>query len=120
MFKRVLRRIGRAFSSDKAKVKVKSKGSGKDGGKAETAAERYRTLRDAEVPLVANAPPEKLCGITKGMSAEEIEKQLTQLYRRHNRAASSLDPKLREEAEVMLDAIVEMRLKYLAPADAKG
>ena len=110
---RILRSIGRIFSPGK-------KGDAKGDAKSESASDRYQSIRDAEVILPANATPEKLCGITKGMELEEIEKQLTQLYRRHNRAASSLDPKLREEAEVMLDAIVEMRMKYLNPTGAEG
>ena len=38
---------------------------------------------------------------------------LAKLYRRHNRAASSLNPDLRVQAERMLDAIVEVRHRYL-------
>ncbi|MDG2125620.1 MAG: hypothetical protein P8J87_18095 [Verrucomicrobiales bacterium] len=59
------------------------------------------------------SPPEHLCGLRDGMTPKELQDQLALLYKRHNRAASSLDPKLRKEAEIMLDAIVECRKKYL-------
>lgn len=59
------------------------------------------------------APPEHLCGLTPGMTPEEIRDRLALLYRRHNRAASSLDAELREEAEIMLDAVVRCRETFL-------
>ncbi len=58
-------------------------------------------------------PGEELCELRDGMTAAELQAHLGMLYRRHNRAASSLDPKLRREANIMLDAIVAMRQKYL-------
>lgn len=57
--------------------------------------------------------PEVLCGIDKNMPITEIESKLSALYRRHNRAASSLDPKLREESELMLEAIATLKERYL-------
>jgi hypothetical protein len=59
------------------------------------------------------ASPEDLCGITPDMTQEQISAQLAMLYRRHNRAASSLEAHLRAEAEVMLDMVARMRQKYL-------
>ncbi|MDB6007285.1 MAG: hypothetical protein JWR15_4272 [Prosthecobacter sp.] len=56
--------------------------------------------------------PEDLCGITPKMAKDEIKAQLKLLFRRYNRSASSLDAKLRSEAEQMLNAIVEMREKH--------
>ena len=54
--------------------------------------------------------PESLCGIDPAkMSPDEIRATLAQLYKRHNQAAGSLNPELREEAERMLDAIVHCR-----------
>ena len=61
----------------------------------------------------ATATAEELCGLRDGMTHEELRAQLSKLYRRHNRAASSLNPELRAEAERMLDAIVEIRHRYL-------
>ncbi len=58
--------------------------------------------------------PEAICDIDpKKMSPEEIRKRLAELFRRHNQAEASLDPALREEARVMLDAIVVCRQKYV-------
>ena len=45
------------------------------------------------------------------MTRDEIKARLALLYRRYNRATSSLDAKLRAEAEVMLDAVVALREK---------
>jgi len=75
--------------------------------------------------LDRSSPPEQLCGLTPGMSQEEIRDHLAMLYRRHNRAASSLEAGLREEAEIMLDAVVRCRETFLgmpaaSPADPKG
>ncbi len=56
-----------------------------------------------------DSPPEALCGLTPGMSTDEIRERLALLYRRHNRAASSLEAEMREEAEIMLDAVVRCR-----------
>ena len=63
--------------------------------------------------LDPSQPPEILCDLRDGMTEEELQQQLAALYKRHNRAASSLDPKRRREAEIMLDAVVECRKKYL-------
>jgi len=72
-------------------------------------------VREASCRPILNrsAPPEEICGLTPGMSTEEIRDHLAMLYRRHNRAASSLDADLREEAEIMLDAVVRCRETFL-------
>lgn len=57
--------------------------------------------------------PEGLCGIHPSMGRDEIRNRLATLYKRHNAAASSLDETMREEAEMMLDAIVHCREKYV-------
>lgn len=61
------------------------------------------------------APPEEICGITSGMSKEDIRKRLALLYKRYNRATSSLDAGLRAEAEKTLDAVVAVREKTFGP-----
>lgn len=68
--------------------------------------------KEASKALDPKASPELICGVTAGMSREEIHERLAMLYRRHNRAASSLDAKLRDEAEVMLEAISVLREKH--------
>jgi hypothetical protein len=45
------------------------------------------------------------------MNKDQIRDRLKLLYRRYNRAASSLDAKTRAEADKMLDAIVKVREK---------
>ncbi|MCX6856653.1 MAG: hypothetical protein NTV80_17315 [Verrucomicrobia bacterium] len=55
--------------------------------------------------------PEELCDITPKMSKDQIQAQLKLLYRRYNRSASSLDSKIRKEADDMLTAIVVVREK---------
>ena len=57
--------------------------------------------------------PEMMCGIRPGMTRDEIKSHLAELYRRYNRAASSLDAARRTEAEDMLNAIVVCREKYV-------
>jgi hypothetical protein len=59
--------------------------------------------------------PEDLCGIGPKMPRDEVKARLALLYRRYNRATSSLDAKLRAEAETMLDAIVAVREKTFGP-----
>ena len=49
------------------------------------------------------------------MAPEDIKARLALLYRRYNRAASSLDAKVRAEADTMLDAIVAVREKTFGP-----
>jgi hypothetical protein len=60
---------------------------------------------------VAPRTPEELCEITPKMPRDQIAARLKLLYRRYNRGASSLDPKVRAEADRMLDAIVVVREK---------
>ena len=56
---------------------------------------------------------EDICGLREGMTYDELDTLLKMLYRRHNRAASSLDDTKRAEADIVLDAIVEIRQRYL-------
>lgn len=58
------------------------------------------------------ASAEALCGIQVKMSQAEVAARLKLLFRRYNRGASSLDAKMREESETMLNAIVEVREKF--------
>lgn len=67
-------------------------------------------------PAAAQVEPprsaEELCDITPKMSKDEIKDKLKVLFRRYNRSASSLDAKIRAEADKMLDAIVAVREKH--------
>jgi hypothetical protein len=74
--------------------------------------------KEKERPRPAPAPsisPEEVCGVTSGMNKDQVRARLALLYRRHNRASSSLDAKLRAEAEKMLSAIVQVREKHFGP-----
>lgn len=81
-------------------------------GTGATPKAREDWARKAAQKIDPGATPEELCGITENMSKEEISAQLAMLYRRHNRAASSLEASLRDEAEIMLEVIAMMREKY--------
>ncbi len=93
-------------------------GSHKPAAEAKPAAKAGSLLDKVNkgTPVVAKAEPasspEDLCGITPKMPKDEIKAQLKMLFRRYNRSASSLDAKLRGEADQMLDAIVQVREKH--------
>lgn len=61
----------------------------------------------------AGKTPEELCNVEPTMPVDEIRARLAKLFTRHNRAASSFDLELRAEAEIMLQAIVLLREKYI-------
>lgn len=73
------------------------------------------TTKEKKTPIKASQTPEERCGVTAKMSKDEIRARLALLYRRYNRATSSLDAGLRAEAEDMLDAIVAVREKTFGP-----
>lgn len=78
--------------------------------------QRISRLIDIIQPAAQAGPTaEEICGIASRMPKDEIRRRLALLYRRYNRAASSLDPKLRHEAERMLDAIVTVRENVFGP-----
>lgn len=90
-------------------------GSGKavGAGKPGAAAPSGSGSGSPRSPQAARSP-ETLCGIDpKKMDREEIRRRLAELFRRHNAAEASLHPELREEARLMLDAIVACRQKYV-------
>lgn len=63
----------------------------------------------------AGPSPEEICGVTSKMSKDEVRTRLAFLYKRYNRATSSLNAKLREEANEVLDAVVAVREKVFGP-----
>lgn len=92
---------------------------GKPASAAKPAAAKSGSLLDkvnkgapVTAPVETPKSAEELCGITAKMPKDEIRAQLKLLFRRYNRSASSLDAKIRGEADRMLDAIVQIREKH--------
>lgn len=83
--------------------------------KGAKAADKKAAKSAAKAPTKQPPTAEELCGVTSKMGKDEVRQKLALLYRRYNRATSSLDAKLRSEAEVMLDAIVAVREKVIGP-----
>lgn len=81
-------------------------------GPAAASSAKDKWIEQSSLPLSRRDSPEALCGITPEMTLDEIRERLAKLYQRHNRAASSLDPKLREEAEFMLETLAGLRDRY--------
>ena len=62
--------------------------------------------------IFGKVTPETMCELDLDkMDRNAIKDHLAMLYKRHNHAAGSLNPELREEAEKMLDAIAYCRDK---------
>lgn len=121
MFKKVIQSISKSLSGKPAPTtpaparqtapapsRANPEPAGRTGGKSVL-------QRLASTPAAAptgSQTPEGLCGIAAGMTKSEISARLKLLYRRYNRAASSLDASTRAEADRMLDAIVQVREKH--------
>lgn len=76
---------------------------------------KTREKAAAASPEKKKKTPDELCGITSKMGKNEIRERLALLYKRYNRASSSLDAGVRAEAEEMLNAIVVVREKVFGP-----
>lgn len=111
MFRKVFQSLSRSLGSSKSPKAPPRSVS--EGSVLEKMIKQKGVPQRAPAEAAAGAETaEQLCGITRGMSKPEIAARLKKLYRRYNRAASSLDAKLRAESERMLDAIVEVREKH--------
>lgn len=109
MFRKVIESLSRSLSTSKKTTRARPR-RGSGGSVLEEMVKSPG--RAAAAPVTGNESAEQLCGIQPGMKKDEISALLKKLYRRHNRAASSLNPALRAESERMLDAIVEVREKH--------
>jgi hypothetical protein len=108
MFK-ILKSLSKSLSGQKAAAEAKKSvaNTPKNGVLGQVARGK------APAPAAAKSKTaEELCEITRKMSKDEINARLKLLFRRFNRGASSLDAKVREEAEIMLNAVVEVREKH--------
>ena len=111
MFKKLLQSLSRSQSS--APAATAKPPAPKSGPMPPSKASGIlNRIVKGEAAAAAPGTPEQLCEITPKMSRDEINERLKLLYRRYNRCASSLDAKLKAEAERMLDAIVEVREKH--------
>lgn len=113
MFKKIVQSISKSLHKPEAK------------GTKPSAATKNIEPRKSDAPLkkIIDAPapatkietpksPEELCGIEPKWNKDQVKERLKLLYRRYNRAASSLDNSTRAEADSMLDAIVAVREKH--------
>ena len=105
MFK-ILKSLSKSLGGSKPAAETKST------AKAGSLLDKVNKGAPATAKAAPAQSPEELCGITPKMAKDEIKAQLKLLFRRYNRSASSLDAKLRSEADQMLDAIVQMREKH--------
>ena len=120
MFKKVLQSISKSLqrqADPKPVAKpapIPAKPEPAPAAKAAPAPAESALKKIAAPPAPAPEPPkspDELCGIEPKMNKDQIRDRLKLLYRRYNRAASSLDAKTRAEADKMLDAIVKVREK---------
>jgi hypothetical protein len=119
MFQKILSSLGKTFGSKNSKPPVTQSTRSAAAAPTEENISGKKGLPEKNVvkrDLPGRSPsPESICGINVKMPKYEIKKRLAVLYRRYNRAASSLDAKMRAESEMMLDAIVKVREKYFDP-----
>ncbi len=116
MFKKVLQSLTKAFGAKITAPPVNRASSTARSGDSDTGKKGLPESDAVKSDAPPKAPsPESLCGITVKMPKYEIRKRLAVLYRRYNRAASSLDAGMRAESEMMLDAIVKVREKHFDP-----
>lgn len=107
MFK-ILKSLSKSLGSKSAEAPPPAAPS-KSGG---TLLDKVNKGAPASAKVEPPKNPDELCGITPKMSKDEVKARLKVLFRRYNRSASSLDAKIRAEAEKMLDAIVTVREKH--------
>lgn len=123
MFKRVIESISKSLGGSKAPAKpptkpnlAPSKSTAAPAFGPAAAPSKVSSLLEKVAGVkphsARSSTPEDLCEITPRMSKDEIRARLKLLYRRYNRAASSLDNTVRAEADKMLDAIVAIREKH--------
>ncbi len=111
MFKKVLQSLSKSLNKPAAAPQSPAPASAPVAGSRNPAP----AARGAPPAPVAPSKPktvEDLLGIDAKMSKDQIRDRLKLLYRRYNRAASSLDNNTRAEADSMLDAIVTVREKH--------
>jgi len=106
MFKKILQSLSKSQAA-----KVPAASVSKPAAETPKPGAVLQKISKAAAPA-ASQTPEEMCEITPKMPKDQIHARLKLLYRRYNRSASSLDPKIRQEADTMLDAIVKVREKF--------
>lgn len=111
MFKKILQSLSK---SQQAKAQPPASSTAEVSAPSSRAGSSDRSTKPSVASAVTNAPqtPDDLCEVTPKMTKDQIQARLKLLYRRFNRSASSLDPKIRDEADRMLNAIVLVREKH--------
>lgn len=113
MFKKIVQSISKSLNKPEAKdTKPSAATKNIEPKKAETPLKKIIEAPAPAAKVEAPKTPEELCGIEPKMGKDQIKERLKLLYRRYNRAASSLDNSTRGEADAMLDAIVAVREKH--------
>ena len=118
MFKNVFQSISKSLKKQVDTPAAEKKPA--KGAEKQSAAEAKKASAAPAAPAAAPQPlkveppksAEELCGVEGKMNKEQVRERLRLLYRRYNRAASSLNAATRAEAERMLDAIVSVREKH--------
>ena len=77
---------------------------------------QFRSMIEKTLPVTIHTgegqSPEEIIGIEPDMSREEIKKHLRDAYKKWNQRVANTDPKIREQANKMIDIITELRKKY--------
>ena len=119
MFKKLVQSISNSLHKQPAatpKAKSDKPSSATKNIEPKKADTPLKKIVEAPAPAPKVEPPkspEELCGIEPKWNKDQVKERLKLLYRRYNRAASSLDSSTRSEADSMLDAIVAVREKHL-------
>jgi hypothetical protein len=113
MFKKILQSLSRSQSAKSEAPRYLTPVTTTSSAKGPGSVLNRIAKPAAAVSAASTAPktPEELCEITPKMSKDQIQARLKLLYRRYNRSASSLNAKIRSEADEMLNAIVQVREK---------
>ncbi len=108
MFKKILQSLSRSQSAKTEAPKYLNPVAGSPAKPSGSVLDKIAKPAAQVTPQT----PEELCEVTPKMPKDQIQARLKLLYRRYNRSASSLDSKIRAEADQMLNAIVLVREKH--------
>jgi len=117
MFKKILQSLSKSQQAKTQTPPAKSSGPmpiAPSSGASNVLSRVAKGTPPKDHPTASSTPrtPEELCEVNAKMPKDQISARLKLLYRRFNRSASSLDPKIRAEADKMLNAIVLVREKH--------